>query len=138
MYFPEESVRFRALLESLRGRKVAVLGHMRPDGDCIGSQVALARLLIAAGIPAVCVNRHAVPRTLKEFVGDTPFLHETEFKADGHRGESPWIAPILRASATCCWRTSRKASTAIWTTTFPTRVSPGKTSSPTGWPRPRS
>ncbi|MEY4086503.1 MAG: hypothetical protein RLZZ405_691, partial [Verrucomicrobiota bacterium] len=42
----------RALLAELQGRPVAILGHMRPDGDCIGSQVALARLLLAAGIDA--------------------------------------------------------------------------------------
>ena len=32
---------FRALLAAIDGRAVAVVGHTRPDGDCIGSQVAL-------------------------------------------------------------------------------------------------
>lgn len=99
MFFPEETARFRALVESLRGKKVAVLGHMRPDGDCIGSQVALARLLTGLGIPAVCVNRHAVPRTLKAFVGDTPFFHESEFTPDGHRAVSVDCADLTRIGA---------------------------------------
>ena len=99
MYFPEEAPRFKALVESLRGKKVAVLGHMRPDGDCIGSQVALARLLRACGVDSVCVNRHAVPRTLKAFVGDTTFLHESEFVSDGHRGWAVDCADLTRIGA---------------------------------------
>ncbi|MDR2844479.1 MAG: DHH family phosphoesterase [Puniceicoccales bacterium] len=83
-YFPEESARFQSLLASLRGKRVAVLGHMRPDGDCIGSQVAMCRILRADGTDAVCVNHHAIPRTLQAFVGDTPFLHESAFSPDGH------------------------------------------------------
>lgn len=79
LYFPEESARFRALLERLRGAKVAVLGHMRPDGDCIGSQVALCRLLRAEGVEAICVNHHAIPANLRVFVGDTPFFEERDF-----------------------------------------------------------
>jgi phosphoesterase RecJ-like protein len=99
MYFPEEAPRFRALIDSLRGQKVAVLGHMRPDGDCIGSQVAMCRFLIQSGIDAVCVNRHAVPRTLKAFVGDTPFLHENDFTPAGHRGVSVDCADLTRIGA---------------------------------------
>ncbi len=83
LYFPEESARFWALLGQLSGAKVAVLGHMRPDGDCIGSQVALCRLLRTAGAEAVCVNHHAVPANLRSFVGDTPFFEEKDFCWDG-------------------------------------------------------
>jgi phosphoesterase RecJ-like protein len=51
-----------------------VIGHARPDGDCIGSQVALARLLQAAGCRAVCVNADAVPRRLGYLATDAEFL----------------------------------------------------------------
>jgi len=61
------------LLRSLSGQRVAVLGHVRPDGDCIGSQVGLTRVLRALGADAFGVNQHAVPGALKSFVGDTPF-----------------------------------------------------------------
>lgn len=83
MYYREESERFLKLLDKLAGRRVAVVGHVRPDGDCIGSQVALCRILRARGIDAVCVNHHEVPYNLKRFVGDTPFFHEDEFENDG-------------------------------------------------------
>lgn len=83
MYFEKESERFLNLLAKLDGKRVAVLGHVRPDGDCIGAQVALCRILRARGIDAICVNHHAVPYNLKRFVGDTPFLHENDFENDG-------------------------------------------------------
>ncbi|HNX03896.1 MAG TPA: DHH family phosphoesterase [Opitutales bacterium] len=63
-----------AKLRSFSGAKAAVAGHVRPDGDCIGSQVALTRVLIALGCDAVAVNEHSVPRTQRNFVGDTPFF----------------------------------------------------------------
>lgn len=70
--------RLAALLRSFAGTKAAVVGHVRPDGDCIGSQVALTRALRALGCDAVAVNEHSVPRTQKNFVGDTPFFRPAE------------------------------------------------------------
>ena len=85
-YFEEESARFAALLEKLDGKRVAVLGHVRPDGDCIGAQLALCRILRSRSVDAVCVNHHRVPYNLKNFVRDTPFFHEDEFgNGDGGR-----------------------------------------------------
>ncbi len=72
-YFPEHINRFDQALQSIKGKPVAVLGHVRPDGDCIGSQVALARVLIDMGFDAVCYNDHSVPRNCQPFVKDTPF-----------------------------------------------------------------
>tara|TARA_B100000959_G_scaffold283673_1_gene353171 strand:- start:874 stop:1884 length:1011 start_codon:yes stop_codon:yes gene_type:complete len=72
-FFPEASARFASAVETLRDKSVVVLGHRRPDGDCIGSQVALVRCLLALGIDAVAINPDAVPRTLQAFIGDTPF-----------------------------------------------------------------
>ncbi len=63
-FYPELSAAFARLLPSLARRKIAVVGHARPDGDCIGSQVALARVLAALGHDVVCVNADAVPRRL--------------------------------------------------------------------------
>ncbi|MGF1448280.1 MAG: bifunctional oligoribonuclease/PAP phosphatase NrnA [Opitutales bacterium] len=83
MFFPEASPRFGALFDTLRGQPFAVLGHMRPDGDCVGSQVGLCRVLQATGSLAVCVNHHPVPRVLEAFVGDTPFLQADAFSPNG-------------------------------------------------------
>ncbi len=78
--FLKESTQFAQALYDLKGHSVLVLGHRRPDGDCIGSQVGLTRVLIELGIDAKAVNEDPVPRTLKKFIGNTPFFapHEIE------------------------------------------------------------
>jgi phosphoesterase RecJ-like protein len=83
-FYPEASLRFAASLEKLRGHKVAVLGHQRPDGDCIGSIVAVVRVLKSLGIEAVGLNRDAVPATLESFVQDTPLFLAEDFEPDSH------------------------------------------------------
>jgi phosphoesterase RecJ-like protein len=65
--------RFAVLLHKLEEQKAVVIGHQRPDGDCIGSQVALCRVLRSQGIDAVCMNPDPVPRRIKFLLGDTPF-----------------------------------------------------------------
>ncbi|MGH8020661.1 MAG: DHH family phosphoesterase [Opitutaceae bacterium] len=90
-FFPTLIEPFEALLESARGRRIAVVGHARPDGDCIGSQVGLCRMLAARGIEAVCVNVDPVPRRLKFLVGDTPFLDAREF-LERKNGGAGWSA----------------------------------------------
>lgn len=74
MFFPDLTPAFRDALTGLRGQRIAVAGHLRPDGDCIGSQVGLTRMLRAQGFDACAVNGDAIPRVLKDFVGDTPFV----------------------------------------------------------------
>jgi phosphoesterase RecJ-like protein len=68
------TVAFQRLWELTEGRSIVVIGHARPDGDCIGSQVALARSLRAAGRDVVCVNPSPVPRRLQFLVRDEPVL----------------------------------------------------------------
>ena len=70
-FYPELSERFRVLLPGLKNRKIAVVGHARPDGDCIGSQVALTRVLAACGVDVVCVNADPVPRRLQFLTRNT-------------------------------------------------------------------
>lgn len=61
-------------LWALAGPKVAVVGHARPDGDCIGAQVALARVLRTAGRSVICVNPDPVPRRLHFLAREETFL----------------------------------------------------------------
>lgn len=89
----------RHLIAELRGRPVAVLGHMRPDGDCIGSQVALARLLLAAGIDTLCVNRDRVPPNLAPYVVGVRFLTNEEYAADGRVAVTVDCADATRVGA---------------------------------------
>jgi phosphoesterase RecJ-like protein len=80
MYFPNHSPQFRQLVDGLRGKPVAVLGHLRPDGDCIGSQVALTRMLVASGVSAIAVNQDSPPRLLADFVGDTSWQKASAYQ----------------------------------------------------------
>ena len=80
-----ESASFAELIRQLEGFSVLVLGHRRPDGDCIGSQVALTRILRAMGTNAIAVNNDPVPRTLQKFVGDTPFTDPQGIEAGDYK-----------------------------------------------------
>lgn len=56
----------RKIIDTLKPmNRICVVGHMRPDGDCIGSQLALALALINAGKDVVCWNQDPVPPKLK-------------------------------------------------------------------------
>lgn len=80
-FFPALSAEFARLLSSLAGKKIAVIGHARPDGDCIGSQVALARVLMARGFDVICVNPDPVPRRLLFLVKGMTFLRTDDVLA---------------------------------------------------------
>lgn len=80
LYYPEFREDFLGVVESLKGKKVAILGHLRPDGDCIGSQIALCRCLRSLGIEAVAIGPDSIPRVLRGFVKDTPFFLAGEFQ----------------------------------------------------------
>ena len=54
------------ILEVVREHKTfCVVGHIRPDGDCIGSQLGLALALKNEGKKVICWNEDAVPQKLK-------------------------------------------------------------------------
>ncbi|MDX2187920.1 MAG: DHH family phosphoesterase [Opitutaceae bacterium] len=82
LYYPQFQERFRTFLSAVGSKPVAVIGHARPDGDCIGSQVALARALRARGNPVVCVNADAVPRRLQYLVDDLHFRRPDQLPTD--------------------------------------------------------
>lgn len=79
-YFPEQFKVFADFLTQVKGGKFAVAGHMRPDGDCISSQVACAALLRSFGAAeVVCINKHEVPYLYREFISGEKFLNADEF-----------------------------------------------------------
>jgi phosphoesterase RecJ-like protein len=91
-HFPALRPAFEQLLAAIApGERIAVVGHARPDGDCIGSQVGLCRVLRARGVDAVCVNADPVPRRLAFLVGDTPFRIGKDFLPDGEKADG-WRA----------------------------------------------
>lgn len=87
LFFPALTRGFEPLLPRLVQRRVAVVGHARPDGDCIGSQVALARTLRTLGSTVICVNLDVVPRRLQFLVDDLTFLRPEQVPAN-----EDWIA----------------------------------------------
>ena len=83
-FYPNDSLLFAKIVESVRDQKVAVLGHQRPDGDCIGSTVALVRMLRSLGVDSIGLNSDTTPAALNVFVGDTPMALAKDFTPSGH------------------------------------------------------
>ena len=72
----------RRLIEEIRQHKTfCVVGHIRPDGDCIGSQLAIAYALKNEGKKVTCWNEDPMPDKLK-------FLDPEKLMERPHRGES--------------------------------------------------
>jgi len=70
----------RSLVERLRAaRSVLVTSHLNPDGDAIGSELGLARMLAAAGKRAAIWNRHPTPTIYRQLPG----------AAEIHVGDAP-------------------------------------------------
>ncbi len=82
-FFPQKSAQFAKSIDSLKDKSVVVCGHVRPDGDCIGSTVATVRMLNQLGITTVGLNQDEVPANLKTFVGNTPLMRATDFQREG-------------------------------------------------------
>lgn len=63
-YFPHLADGFGQLCEELKGQQALVLGHARPDGDCIGAQIALSRLFAKHGVAVEALNADQTPEAL--------------------------------------------------------------------------
>lgn len=62
------------ILDAIRGSKtVCVVGHVRPDGDCVGSQLGLALALQNEGKKVACWNEDPVPQKYRFLDGDGLF-----------------------------------------------------------------
>ncbi len=65
----------RAAVEMLASAKTLLLtGHERPDGDCVGSQAALARMLTALGVECFVINPDPPEERLSEVVSGARFI----------------------------------------------------------------
>jgi phosphoesterase RecJ-like protein len=58
-----------AIVRLRRARRVLIIGHQSPDGDSLGSQLALAELAETLGISAVVANCDPAPAGLHELPG---------------------------------------------------------------------
>ena len=62
------------IIEAIRAAKtICIVGHIRPDGDCIGSQLGLALALKAEGKKVAVWNEDSVPQKLKFLDPDALF-----------------------------------------------------------------
>src|SRR5690242_3971810 len=60
------------ILEGIReSRTICVAGHVRPDGDCVGSQLGLALALRSEGKKIVCWNENPLPHKYRFLDPDT-------------------------------------------------------------------
>jgi phosphoesterase RecJ-like protein len=71
----------RRIIEEIRQHQTfCIVGHVRPDGDCVGSQLALAYALKNEGKKVTCWNEDGMPDKLK-------FLDPEKMFERPHRGE---------------------------------------------------
>lgn len=62
------------IIEAIREHKTfCIVGHVRADGDCIGSQIGLALALRNEGKKVVCWNEDSIPQKLKFLDPDNLF-----------------------------------------------------------------
>jgi len=98
---------------------VAILTHAKPDGDALGSTLALARTLTRIDIRATPVYVSPFPQRLKPLVGDTSVIYEqpgtwtsqplTEFDTACVLDTGSW----KQVSGATTWLSSRADSTII-------------------------
>ncbi|HVV00924.1 MAG TPA: bifunctional oligoribonuclease/PAP phosphatase NrnA [Verrucomicrobiae bacterium] len=51
------------IIEAIRANQTfCIVGHVRPDGDCVGSQLGLTLALLRQGKKAVCWNEDSIPQ----------------------------------------------------------------------------
>ncbi len=89
---------FAKLLKLAKGRKIAVVGHMRPDGDCVSSQFAMAEILRNAGAEVVCVNQENVPYLYRNFVSEN-FILADDFNDDSYEILLVDCSDLIRANS---------------------------------------
>ena len=64
MKIPQKTV--TRIIEEIRQHKsICVVGHQRPDGDCVGSQLALSWALQNEGFDVTCWNQDPIPQKLR-------------------------------------------------------------------------
>jgi phosphoesterase RecJ-like protein len=88
------SSRFSTIAEKLQdARKIAVLSHVRPDGDAVGSQLALALGLLELGKEVVAWNEDGMPSNLQ-------FLRSAELITLPPDGAEPFDTVVALDTAT--------------------------------------
>jgi len=74
-----KEIMFKEFINKLKNKKrIGVFSHLRPDGDCVGSQIALCRWLEKNGYEAKAFNEDDVPLNLMWLLDYFPIQKPTE------------------------------------------------------------
>ncbi|MDR0417832.1 MAG: bifunctional oligoribonuclease/PAP phosphatase NrnA [Puniceicoccales bacterium] len=74
---------FFSICEQLHGKRVGIWGHLHPDGDCIGVQIAMCDILTRCGaIPLMGLVENKVAANLKWIVRNYEFVRPEEMVVD--------------------------------------------------------
>ena len=73
----------KKLLSLASGGPLALLVHARPDGDCVGSAVALAHLLGLLGCPSAIVSSDPLPARLSFLIPEGGGVVFSDGQTDG-------------------------------------------------------
>jgi phosphoesterase RecJ-like protein len=74
---------FFSICEQLRGKRVGILGHLHPDGDCLGAQIAMHDILTRCGaVPFMGLQDEPVAANLRWLSGVEELVKAEEIVAD--------------------------------------------------------
>ncbi|MDR0338612.1 MAG: bifunctional oligoribonuclease/PAP phosphatase NrnA [Planctomycetaceae bacterium] len=85
MESPIDWLRFADIIRS--SSRVLLTAHQRPDGDCLGSELAMRLILLALGKEVRIINPHPVPPTLA-FLDKTKSIKSLE---DWNTEDQTWL-----------------------------------------------
>lgn len=75
--------RFFEACERLRGKRVGILGHLRPDGDCLGAQIAMYEILTEVGaLPMIGLVDEVFTENLRWLVEGMELMRPEAMAAD--------------------------------------------------------
>ncbi|MDR0590310.1 MAG: DHH family phosphoesterase [Puniceicoccales bacterium] len=74
---------FFSICEQLQGKRVGILGHLHPDGDCLGAQIAMHDILTRCGaVPIMGLQDEPIAANLRWLSGQWELVKAEEIVAD--------------------------------------------------------
>ncbi|MDR1435040.1 MAG: DHH family phosphoesterase [Puniceicoccales bacterium] len=74
---------FFDICKQLKGKRVGILGHLHPDGDCLGAQIAMHNILIQCGaVPLLGLYNDYIASNLRWVSRDYIFTKPEEMATD--------------------------------------------------------
>lgn len=81
----EGAARFFEACRALKNKRVGILGHLRPDGDCLGAQILLHEVLEGCGaVPLLGLSDDYIAENLRWLTEDLTFMRPEDMCADAY------------------------------------------------------